>query len=580
MPHNALALSTVLAALGAKAASSGFDPTVFLSPLTAKGTGTSLVALTSSKAAAAAAPAAAANFLFHGGGDATAGVGNHAASFLAAKGGASGALGSAGGKGVSTAFLAKGHGVGGTAAATSLAKVGGGGGAKAALLKVSQKTVLARRKVGLAKAGKGAKGVKGVKGKKIRKVKKAGKGRKGKGKRKVKKAKAESENTGGSSRSSGGSSKGRSIRRHLERNEGDMGGGGGGGGEMVPGDGGAAAPPAPGLGPEGEAMPGALGQAGGSAGGAGFLQVKQTAVPSPPVHAGPTPTTTTVTTAPAPSGTPAATATTAATAAAAAAAAKGAAAASPDQIAEGASALHQSAADGASNAAPVYAAPTGADQSGLQYDSSLEDAEEPSSSGGGLLRSFVRGAMGSEDDVEGEGAFHEFSRSLGGQLFGGVGARLTAAKAALTGGAGAGAAGLAMQGLVPSMDPSTYLGGGGVDPSVMGTAENVDVKEEAMGVASLLPLLMSKLSFSAAEAGAVRGRKQQRGREEVAPLQKSAAASRGRSVASTACGSEGGCCSDASTAAAEEPSLTSQAARTVARSHAKGRSIFYRDFLC
>ncbi|KAL8447758.1 hypothetical protein Emag_004166 [Eimeria magna] len=567
MPHHAaLALGTALAALGAKAASSGVDPSVFLSPVAAKGGG-SLVALSTGKAAAAAAPAAVASFLSHGGGDATADLGNHAVSLLAAKGSSAGAIGTAGGKGIGTVFLAKGHGAAHATTGAALTKVGGGS-LKASALKVGQKVVLAKKR-GLMKAAKGVKGKKLGKMKKASKAK-ARKAKASKAKAKTKKAKAKIKNNNSSS-SSG--------RQHFERHEGEV----GGGGEGLHDAGGATAPPATALGPEGEAMPGSLSQASTSSG-SGFLQVSQTGTNVPHVHAAPTHTATTVTTTTAPSGTPAATATTAATAATAAAAAKGTAVASPDHVAEGVGAVHQSAAEeGVSNAGTVYAPSPGADQARLPFEDSVEDDFESSSTGSGLLRSFARGALGSDEGLSDEGLLHGLSSQLGNHLLGGFGHRLTAAHAALTGGLGAGAAGIAMQGMDPSLVPSDFVGGGGLDPSALGDVdpENLDVEEEAMGVASLLPFLLSKLSLAATEGGGVREGKQQRGREERLSLHKDSALRR-RSVASTACGSEGGCCSDASTglASADGPPLKSPAARRVARSHAKGRRIVYRDFLC
>ncbi|KAL8274059.1 hypothetical protein Esti_001901 [Eimeria stiedai] len=510
MPHHAVALGSVLAALGAKAATGGVDPTVFLSPAATKGA-SSLVALQSGKAAAAAAPAAAASFFSNGGGDAAAALAPQAASLLAAKGGSSGVFGAAGGKGMGTAFLAKGHGVGSAATTPTVTKVGGTG-ANVSMLKVGQKAILARKKVRLAK---GSKGVKGVKGKIIKRAKEGTKGNKSKARR-VKKTKATSEN----SSSSRGMRK--SLGRHLDSHNGDVGGASGGG----EGDGGAAAaaPPGPGE----ETMPGTLAHASNSSSGTGFLQVQQTASSAPQVHAGPTPTTTTVTTTVAPSVTHAATATTAATAATAAAAAKGAAVAGPGQLVEGVGAMHQSAVHGASNAGAL---PVGPDEAELPLDSNVcENRVGLSSSGGGLLRSFMRGAVGDEEGEGEEGLVHGLSRHLCANLRGNVEERLSAAKAALAGGLGAGAFGVGLHGIDPAaVDTSGFVGGEGVDPSALGAVHpaDLDVEEEAMGVVSLLPLFLRKLSLSTAEGGEAHGGKQRRGREELMSLHKDSA---GRSL--------------------------------------------------
>lgn len=378
MPHHVLAMGTVLAALGAKAASSGVDPTVFLTTSTpaplAKGLGSSLLAVKGGKAAAAAAPTATSLLAHHT--DAAGQVASSAgSSFLAAKSGASVATGKATG----TAFLSKGSG--GGAASTSLAKVGSGvGTAKTSLIKTTQKSCFAKKRIK----------VKGPKPK----TGKAG------GKHKVLRH--------GSNKSKSSSGQ-KAARRHHESSSASH--GENSGSTAPPGDAEGTAVPGP-QGGEAEVVPAPLGTttgtpgAGGGVGGpsshAGFIQVKNAHVSTPAAG--------TVTPAAHSAG---GTATTAAAAAAA-----------------------DHAADVSAAAAPSTQGALAVDDGGVTFD------EEGVSSGGGggrrLLGGFVRGALGVDDGNE-SGAMATISNRLGNDLFGGIlggdslGSR--AAATALTGGA-------------------------------------------------------------------------------------------------------------------------------------------------
>ncbi|KAL8425444.1 hypothetical protein Efla_006843 [Eimeria flavescens] len=569
MPHHVLAMGTVLAALGAKAASTGVDPSVFLAPSAAKAVvPSSLLALKAGKAAAAGgAVPAASSFLSHGGGDVvTSSVAAKGASFLGSKGGALGVGGAAGGKGFAGAssFLAKGPagaagGKGLSATGPSFAKVGGGfGSTKASLLKTSQKSCFAKKKMALkkpkGKAGKKASGAK--------KSKKGGKGKKNKGKGK-KKHRERTERDSSSSSSNSGSG-------GAENQASDSGGAAAGsGGDPQVDTGGDGSSGLDGADPEGqiEAMPGALGSAGGvassSGSGSGFLQVQQT----PVSNSATTTTTPTVTTTVAPSGGQGAAITT--TTASAAGAAKGAAAAAADH-----------AADVATQGPPAHPYAGGGEDTGFMgSDDSLLDDEEDEASGssrGRVLRSFVKGAVKGEADEEEEedtDIVSGLSRQLGSAVFGGVRERLPAVF---------GLGGLGVGGLAGGLDPSDV-----VDPSSAGDLipEDVDVEEEAMGVSSLLPFLFTKLSLS---QGALQGgggsegspspssSKRGRPRERRLPAVKaqqeegvSAADLRRHSVASTACGSESGLSDAASSSQGEQQQAS--APRTVVRSLATGR---------
>ncbi|CDJ67082.1 hypothetical protein, conserved [Eimeria necatrix] len=556
MPHHVLAMGTVLAALGAKAAGSAVDPATFITTGAAplgKGMGSALLSVKAGKAAAAAAAPAASSFLAHGGGDAATQAAAAGTSALAAKAPSAGALtGSAAtaSKGAAT-LLAKGNAGGAAAKAAA-----GPAGVQTAMLKTSQKVCLAKKKAAVAKVKPGgasgsssaAKGSKAAA--KAHKTSAGGKAAKGgeksagsKGGEAAHAKHAEGKGSGGGSHKehesghSQSSSSGPHHRHHQSHHtEGARGGGGGGNsgfpstndhsysGDYGNGEGGYYG--------EEEVMPGSLGPSSK----AGFLQVHQG-----PADAGSAATAASFT------GTShtATTATTAAhtgTAAAAAAAADHAAdvatAVPPGDM--GASVVDPSAAGGNL---------TGGDM-GLSADpgaeaAAVEEVAAGPSKGSTILKGLMQGALGMEGS-EDQGLLQSVSQQAGYNIFGSV-----LDNSPVLGGAAA------------------IMGAAAMDPTAAGAdygMADVDtelVEEQTMAVAAFLPTLFGRLSgLGSPPKGPSTAKADSRLR-------------RSDSAVSTVCSSDGALSDGSPNSYPEHLS-----ARRVIRSRMDIRKISYAAFLC
>ncbi|CDJ41832.1 hypothetical protein, conserved [Eimeria tenella] len=557
MPHHVLAMGTVLAALGAKAAGSAVDPATFITTGAAplgKGMGSALLSVKAGKAAAAAAAPAASSFLAHGGGDAATQAAAAGTSALVAKAPSAGALtGSAAtaSKGAAT-LLAKGNAGGAAAKAAA-----GPAGVQTAMLKTSQKVCLAKKKAAVAKvkpggasgsssAAKGSKATAKAHGKSSAGGKAAKGGEKSAGSKggeaaHAKHAEGKGSGDGGhkghESGHSHSSSSGHHHRHHQSHHTEGARGGGGGGNSGFPSTNDHSYSGDYGNGESGyygeeEVMPGPLGPSSK----AGFLQVHQG-----PADAGSAATAASFT-GTSHTATTATTATHTGTAAAAAAAADHAAdvatAVPPGDM--GASVVDPSAAGGNL---------TGGDM-GLSADpgaeaAAVEEVATGPSKGSAILKGLMQGALGMEGSEE-QGLLQSVSQQAGYNIFGSV-----LDNSPVLGGAAAimGAA---------AMDPTAA----GADYG-MGDVDTELVEEQTMAVAAFLPTLFGRLSgLGNPPKGPSTAKADSRLR-------------RSDSAVSTVCSSDGALSDGSPNSYPEHLS-----ARRVIRSRMDLRKISYAAFLC
>ncbi|CDI79758.1 hypothetical protein, conserved [Eimeria acervulina] len=579
MPHNVLAMGTVLAALGAKAAGSGVDPTSFIgagaAPLS-KGMGSVLLSLKAGKAATAAA-APSTSFLANAGDAAlgAAGTGAGAAAPAKAAAAAAAAAGGSPGKAGLSLLAAKGSAASGAAAPSTVAGAAGVKGASGAgtaaaanssMLKVAQKACFRKKKAGLLKGPKhggaktphasGASATAGRHG-----------GSSGPTSNHPHNSTHGTQNTGATggehtahpqphstqgthSAAHGG---GEASRASASRGSGFQGPltGQHGGPSSSAGTNYVGAPPAGTEGGE-EIMPGTVG----TPAHAKFLQLHKgptssTAAFASTSHSSPMPHTV--------SATPAA-----------------AAAAAADHAAGGPAAV----AGPAMRAADFGVSPTGGapgmDPGAFDGAAAAAAAEGPSK-GSSMLKGFVEGALGVDSSAgTGGGMLHSLSAGMGQNLFGswwGGGATAGGAAAALGAAAAADPTGLG------AIDPTAL---GSVDPTALGSVDPADmmegdpsdlvdpesVGEQTMAVAALLPSLFGRLLGEG---------KQREDNKNARPTKPQLA--RRDSLASTACASDGAASDSGNPlqSAAAEAGLTS---RRVYRSRVGDRKATYADFLC
>ncbi|CDJ59115.1 hypothetical protein, conserved [Eimeria maxima] len=576
MPHHVLAMGTVLAALGAKAAGSAVDPTSLLgtgaAPIS-KGMGSALLSLKASKLGAVTAAAPASSFIAHAGDAATGAMGVGGAAAAAAPKAAAAASGATGpGKAAASLVTSKAASV--TAAGGKAAGGGGAAAAHSSMLKVGQKACFVKKRGVAFGRGKG----KGVQA--HRSAATGGGG--GSSAPKAPHAQEPAHGTAGPSTTAHGhhhppqSAPGGHTISHTATEASRTAGGRGSGlqgpllGQGGPSgtNGGAGYAGAPPVGAEGgeEFMPGPLATHSHSK----FLQLHKGPAPNSNVafvgtsSASSTIPTATITTTPAAASTAAASTAAASTAAASTTAASTAAAAAADHAGD------LPAAAGPLMRASEFGAPgIGADPEALEGAAA---AAASGSSKGSLFRGFMEGALGMDNSGGQGGMLHTLSSGLGNNLFNnwwGDSAAMGGAAAAM----GAAAADPSLGSFDPTMgalDPTDMTAMdptdmGALDPTDMGDVTDMGdaeyVEEQSMAFAALLPTLFGRLTGQVKTAGP--------------PLPGKSRLVRSDSIASTACTSD-----ESASDKLDTEAEVLFPGRRVYRSRMDDRQSNYAEFLC